>query len=116
MPHMVAFISHTTVDCHDAYTLSSWWRQVLNYGEDPDDPNEPGHEECMIFSPDRQHRVLFVAVPEPKAGKNRIHFDLRPANGTRDEELARLISLGARTVHDLRQPDGAGWVGCRPGR
>jgi hypothetical protein len=32
--------------------------------------------------------VLFIAVPEPKASKNRIHFDLPPADGTRDDELA----------------------------
>jgi hypothetical protein len=110
MPRMVAFISHTTVDCQDAYTLSLWWQQVLDYGQDPDDPNEPGHEECMIFSPDRRHRVLFIEVPESKTGKNRIHFDLQPTDGTRDEELARLIGLGARTVQDLRHPDGTGWV------
>jgi Glyoxalase-like domain len=110
MPRMVAFISHTTVDCQDAYTLSCWWRQVLDYGEDPEDPNEPGHEECMIFSPDGRHRVLFIQVPEAKTGKNRIHFDLRPTDGTRDQELARLISLGARTVQDLRNSDGTGWV------
>jgi hypothetical protein len=107
---MVAFISHTTVDCRNAYTLSCWWRQVLDYGEDLDDPNEPGHEECMIFSADRRHRVLFIQVPEPKVGKNRVHFDLRPASGTRDDELARLLSLGARIEQDLRQPDGTGWV------
>jgi predicted enzyme related to lactoylglutathione lyase len=64
----------------------------------------------MIFSSDRQHRVLFIAVPEPKTGKNRIHFDLRPAEGTRDDELARLTSLGAHTVQDLRAPDGTGRV------
>jgi Glyoxalase-like domain len=110
MLRMVAFISHTTVDCRDAYALSLWWGQVLDYGEDPDDPNEPGHDECLIFSADRRHRVLFIEVPEPKAGKNRIHFDLQPADGTRDEELARLIGLGARTVQDLRRPDGTGWV------
>jgi hypothetical protein len=55
-------------------------------------------------------RVLFIAVPESKTGKNRIHFDLEPANGTRDDELARLISLGACTVQDLRQQNGTGWV------
>jgi hypothetical protein len=42
MPRVVAFISHTSVDCQDAYALSCWWRQVLDYGEDADDPNEPG--------------------------------------------------------------------------
>jgi hypothetical protein len=105
-----AYISHTSVDCTDAYTLSHWWCAVLDYAEDPDDPNLPGHEECMIYSPDRAHRVLFIEVPDPKVTKNRLHFDLRPRTGTRDEELARLITLGATEVDDLRRPDGTGWV------
>jgi hypothetical protein len=41
----------------------------------------------MIFSRDRTHRVLFIEVPEPKQVKNRIHFDLRPVEGSRDAEL-----------------------------
>ncbi len=107
---MTSFISHTTIDCADAYTLSSWWRDVLDYVEDPEDPNEPGDEECMIFARDRQHRLLFIEVPEAKQVKNRIHFDLRPREGSRDDELARLVALGAKTVDDLRNPDGTGWV------
>ena len=107
---MTSYVSHTTVDCADAYGLSRWWQAVLDYSEDPDDPNEPGHEECLIRSADGRHRLLFVEVPDPKRGKNRIHFDLRPAEGTRDEELARLTGLGATVVDDLRNPDGTGWV------
>jgi len=107
---MASYVSHTTIDCADAYALSRWWQTVLDYGEDPDDPNEPGHEECMIYSADGRHRVLFIEVPEAKQGKNRIHFDLRPRDGSRDEELARLLELGATQVADLRQPDGTGWV------
>lgn len=107
---MTSFISHTTVDCADAYRLSRWWQAVLDYVEDPDDPNEPGHEECMIFSRDGGHRLLFVEVPEPKQTKNRIHFDLRPVEGSRDEELSRLTEFGAATVADRRNPDGTGWV------
>jgi hypothetical protein len=110
MAAMTAYISHTTVDCADACTLSKWWEVVLGYREDPDDPNLPGHEECMIFSADRSHRILFIEVSDAKPGKNRIHFDLRPAEGTRDEELARLLAHGATTLHDLRKPDGTGWV------
>ncbi|MFI6074271.1 VOC family protein [Actinoplanes sp. NPDC051343] len=107
---MTSYISHTTVDCADAYALSRWWRTVLNYGEDPDDPNEPGHEECMIHSADRRHRLLFIEVPDAKQVKNRIHLDLRPADRARDAELARLTELGATVVADRRHTDGTGWV------
>jgi len=107
---MTSFISHTSVDCRDGYALSSWWQEVLDYVQDPDDPNAPGHEECLISSRDGQHRLLFIEVPEDKRTKNRIHFDLRPRSGSRDEESTRLIGLGARVVDDRRHPDGTGWV------
>lgn len=107
---MTSFVSHTTVDCADAYALSSWWARVLDYAEDPDDPNEPGHEECMITSRDGRHHLLFIEVPDLKQVKNRVHFDLRPVEGRRDDELARLIALGATEVDDRRRPDGRGWV------
>jgi glyoxalase superfamily protein len=107
---MTSYVSHTTVDCADAYTLSRWWQAVLDYNEDPEDPNEPGHEECMISSADGRHRLLFIEVPDSKQVKNRIHLDLRPAEGTRDAELARLTGLGATVVADLRNPDATGWV------
>ena len=107
---MTSYVSHTTVDCADAFTLSRWWQSVLDYREDADDPNEPGHEECLIMSADGRHRLLFIEVPDVKQVKNRIHLDLRPAEGTRDEEVARLTELGATVVSDLRKPDGTGWV------
>jgi Glyoxalase-like domain len=71
-------ISHATIDSRNAYQQSLWWSQVLGMREDPEDPNKPGHEECMIFSADGRTRILFVEVPEPKQIKNRLHFDLRP--------------------------------------
>jgi predicted enzyme related to lactoylglutathione lyase len=49
-------------------------------------------------------------VPDAKQVKNRLHLDLRPADGTRDEELARLIAFGAGVVADRRNTDGTGWV------
>jgi len=107
---MVSFVSHLAIDAHDAYAQSVWWAEVLGYVEDPDDPNEPDHEECMIFSPDGHTRLLFIEVPDEKLGKNRLHLDLRPADGDRDTELARLLGLGATQVDDRRLPDGRGWV------
>ena len=107
---MTAVISHTTIDSIDAYAQSLFWERVLGYAQDLDDPNEPGHEACMIFSPEGRSRVLFIEVPEKKQVKNRMHFDLVPTEGTRDAEAERLVSIGATVVDDLRRPDGSGWV------
>jgi predicted enzyme related to lactoylglutathione lyase len=103
-------ISHTTVDSHDAYAQSVWWAGVLGMAEDPEDPNQPGHEECMIFSADGRTRVLFIEVPEGKQVKNRLHFDLRPVDLTREQEVERLSAQGATVVGDHRRPDGSGWI------
>lgn len=109
---MTSYISHTTVDCANAYDLSEWWKPVLGYTDIPGDPNLPGHEECMIIDPDTGHQVLFIEVPERKTGKNRVHFDLRPRTGTRDEEIERLLEYGAVQVADHRgiHGPGSGWV------
>ncbi len=102
-------LSHTTVNALDAHAQSVWWADLLGYHEDPDDPNEPGHEECMIFSPDGSHRILFIDVPDAKAAPNRVHFDLRPVDRTRDAEHDRVLALGATDIDDRRTPDGKGW-------
>ena len=107
---MTTFISHTTVDCLDAYSLSRWWAKVLGFVEDPDDPNEPGHAECMISSADASSKLLFLEVPDAKRVKNRLHFDLRPSERTRDDELEWLLEKGAQNIEDLRNEDGSGWV------
>jgi len=109
---MTSRVAHTSVDCRNAYDLSEWWKGVLDYVDLEGDPNLPGHEECMIVSRDGTHRVLFIEVPEDKSVKNRLHFDLEPVVGTRDEELARLVEHGATEVADLRGKfgPGTGWV------
>jgi predicted enzyme related to lactoylglutathione lyase len=107
---VTARISHLSFDALDAHAQSVFWAAVLGFAENPDDPNEPGHEECMIFSPDGNQRVLFIEVPDAKKVKNRLHLDLEPAEGTRDAELARLLDLGATQVADRRRGDGSGWV------
>lgn len=110
---MSSRISHTTVDCHDAYALSSFWARVLAFTDVPDDPNEPGDEECMIIDPldgTRCQRLLFIEVPEEKRAKNRLHLDLVPTDRTRDEEIERVLALGATRVDDQRNADGTGWL------
>ncbi|MEO7752402.1 MAG: VOC family protein [Terracoccus sp.] len=106
---MALALSHTTINARDAHAQSVWWADLLGYHEDASDPNLAGHEECMIFSPDESHRLLFIEVPDAKQGRNRIHLDLRPVDATRDEERARVLGLGASDVEDRRTDDGRGW-------
>lgn len=109
---MTSRVSHTTVDCTDAYALSTWWKGVLGYTDLPDDPNEPGHEECLILDPESGHRLLFIEVPDPTPGKNRMHLDLRPRDLTQQEEVDRLLAHGAVLSVDHRgiYGEGSGWV------
>ena len=107
---MALEISHTSDDAHDAYAQSRWWADVLDMHEDADDPNEPGHDECLIISTDGRTRILFIDVPEFKQVKNRLHFDLRPIGTGREEEINRLLNVRATQLADRRRPDGSGWV------
>ncbi|GAB3915190.1 glyoxalase [Microlunatus endophyticus] len=109
---MTSFISHTTIDCHNAFELSQWWKQVLGYVDLDGDPNEPGHEECMIRDPETGHQLLFIEVPDEELPAKRIHLDVRPRSGTQTEEVARLARIGATVVADRRgcYGPGSGWV------
>ena len=107
---MVSRVSHTTIDCRDTFALSTWWKDVLGYTDLPDDPNEPGDEECMIKDPASDHRLLFIETGDAKQVKNRVHLDLTPTDCTRDAEVERVVALGATEVADLRNSDGSGWM------
>ncbi|MFH9822566.1 VOC family protein [Streptomyces bobili] len=101
---MTSKIRHVTIDCADAYTLASFWSAAL--GEPLHADDEPGDEEALIEGAG----LLFVTVPERKTTKNRIHLDLQPQDRTREEEVDRLLALGATLVDDHRRADGTGWA------
>lgn len=109
---MSCYVSHVSMDCAEAYALSEFWRAVLGYVDVADDPNGPGDEECPILDPVSGHTVLFIEVPDPTPGKNRLHLDLRPRDGRRDDEVERITALGGVVVADRRDihGPGAGWV------
>ena len=107
---MAVRIKSITFDCADPYCVAQFWRQLTGFSEDPDNGNAPGDPEALLLSPDGSLALLFIAVPEPKHVKNRVHLDLVPLTGRRDEEVDQLLRLGARMVDDQRLPDGGGWV------
>jgi Glyoxalase-like domain len=107
---MTAHPRNITFDCTDPYALATFWAEVTGYQEDPDNGNAPGDPEGLLLGPDGQPNLLFVTVPEPKTVKNRVHLDLAPDDRTRDQEVERLLALGASLVADRRRRDGSGWV------
>jgi hypothetical protein len=64
------------------------------------DPYDPVDERGV----GRGGRVLFLAVPEAKTVKNRVHLDLHIGAGRLDEEIARLEQLGATVLYRVDEP------------
>lgn len=103
---MVSVLQNVAIDCADAYGLARFWSEVTGRPMHPDD--KPGDHETEVLLADGPV-LFFNQVPEPKSGKNRLHVCLRP-DTSRDEEVQRLLGIGAAFVADHRNPDGTGWV------
>jgi hypothetical protein len=103
---VTSLVRTITFDCADPETVGRFWAAVT--GRDLDvDHDEP---DAMIAGADGQPHLLFLPVPEGKTVKNRVHLDLQPTDRGRDEEVERLLGLGARLHSDHRRPDGTGFV------
>jgi catechol 2,3-dioxygenase-like lactoylglutathione lyase family enzyme len=91
------------IDAHDLRKLAEFWCEVLGYRilEETTDALEIGAHE-LTADDVREGPVAptidFVSVPDDKAVKNRVHIDVSPIDRTQDEEVDRLIGLGARRV------------------
>jgi predicted enzyme related to lactoylglutathione lyase len=106
---MVSAVRTITVDCSDALELARFWAAVLGWNVFTD-----GDPEVLVarsYPPSGpEATLLFIPVPEPRTVKNRLHLDLQPDDRSRDEEVQRLLGLGATVVEDHRNDDGTGWV------
>lgn len=96
------------VDTTDPDPIARFWADALGWRRTYETADEivleppAGSPEDGVV-PD----LLFLRVPEGKAGKNRLHFDLRPDDQA--AELARIETLGGRRV-DVGQGSDATWV------
>jgi predicted enzyme related to lactoylglutathione lyase len=103
-------VRHITVDAHDPLTLARFWAEVTGYAVEPDSDDD----EALLSAPEPGlPGLLFVRVPDDKVAKNRVHLDIQPPSGTRDETVARLRAAGATVFEDHRTADGLGWVTMR---
>jgi predicted enzyme related to lactoylglutathione lyase len=100
-------IGSISFDCANPFKLAQFWSQVVQWPLD-EDPG-PDDEQVGLAPPEGHPMLLFIRVPEEKAVKNRVHLDVAPQDRTRDEEVERLLELGARIVDDRRRPNG-GWA------
>ncbi|MEO8463192.1 MAG: DUF5671 domain-containing protein [Chloroflexota bacterium] len=84
------------IDCTDHEVVVPFWEAALGW------ERRDVNEQYVSLAPPADQRsgdgprplsLLFQKVPEPKAGKNRVHLDWRSAD--RPAEVARLVALGA---------------------
>ena len=95
-----------TFDCSDAATVARFWADVLGLQV----AENSTAEHAVLLAGDGATsgpRIAFTKVPEPKAVKNRVHFDL--ISDASDAETDRLLSPGAHRLRDL-QGDKSRWT------
>ncbi len=100
-------IHNITFDCADARGLAGFWSAMTGWNVYYDDDPE------VVLAPSFPYDgtgMLFIPVPEGKTAKNRLHLDLSPERGTRDEMVETAVAAGATVIGDHRNTDGTGWV------
>ena len=101
---MSSVVHNIVFDCDSPYELAQFWSKVTGRPLAADDfPDDP---EASIAQPGGA-TLFFCRVPETKVVKNRVHVCLRP-DGQPDAEIDRLLEIGARILHDRREPEGGG--------
>ena len=112
---MACRLTELVVDCRDPESLAAFWAAVLDYRvlSREEDEVEIGPE-AGFGGP--APTLVFGRVAEPKTGKLRLHIDLSPTDRDQDDELQRLLDLGARRAdvgqtgeeswHVLQDPEG----------
>ena len=111
----------TVIDARDVRGLAAWWAQTLGWRPVHESDEEtvlvPGWVTEELVRTTEWDQVgpglVFVAVPDERAGKNRLHLDLAPhTTDDRDAEIARLLERGA-SLAEVGQPDDASWTVLR---
>ncbi len=93
------------LDCSDPENLMGFWRGALGYRLHYSEPSLA----VLVPQDVNSFPLLLQRVPEPKAGKNRMHLDLVTEDV--EVEVNRLEVLGARRLHNgVRTFGSTRWV------
>lgn len=102
---MACRFTELIVDAQDPEGLARFWAEVLAW-----EMGESSEGLAWLKPPaSAVPLIVFVPVPEGKTVKNRLHIDVSPTDRTRDEEVERLLGLGASRA-DVGQGDDVSWV------
>jgi catechol 2,3-dioxygenase-like lactoylglutathione lyase family enzyme len=111
---MTSRFTELVVDCHDPERLAAFWCEVLDFKVIDRSADlveigswEPTVEE--VRAGQMPPTLVFIRVPESKTVKNRLHLDVSPIDAGTDDEVARLLGLGAAKV-DVGQGPARSWV------
>jgi hypothetical protein len=96
-------IGNVGIDTNDLAGATAFWHALTNY-----ELSSSGEGYAHLADPAKRGPDLYVQlVPEPRAGKNRLHLDLFTAD--LHGEVARAHALGASEVKRFAEGD-TGWV------
>ena len=111
---MTSRFTELAIDCQDPERLAAFWCEVLDFqvidrGEDKVEIGswEPTVEQ--VRARQMPPTLVFLKVPEGRAAKNRLHLDVSPIDAGTEDEVTRLLALGA-TRADVGQGPGRSWV------
>jgi predicted enzyme related to lactoylglutathione lyase len=91
---MASKIGDVVIDCADPTRLAEFWKAVLGW-----QPVHQSKEVIVMADPsDSGPMLVLLRVPEAKTVKNRVHIDVNPVGCTVEEEVERLVGLGARRI------------------
>ncbi len=94
---MATRLSAVTFDCQDPIALGQWWQSVLGWSTRP-----AADGEIALVDPTRDAwnpSLLFLACPDEKLSKNRIHLDLASDSAAHQATLVEdLLARGASKV------------------
>ena len=98
-------LHHIVVDTHDLPGLARFWTQALVWKV----LSEREHEIVIGTDENAPVGMCFMPVTDAKTVKNRLHLDLTTSAQDRDQEIERLLTLGARRV-DIGQTGSESWT------